>query len=104
MQQIDFRHGGPEFDRRYPDGIPTTVEISHAQWGPLSSGLVMYPAGHARNTTCDLAALLEHKFRLLAGLGVDDTDALVSRFTNMTKKSPKEIGSLYDFEIRGISA
>ncbi len=102
MQQIDFRHGGPEFDRRYPDGIPTTVEISHAQLGPLSSGLVMYPAGHARNTTCDLAALLEHKFRLLAGLGVDDTDALVGRFANMTKKSPQEFGTLYDFEIRGL--
>src|SRR5262245_50510447 len=74
MQQIDFRHGGPEFDMRYPDAIPTTVEISHSQLGPLSSGLIMYPAGHARNTTCDLESLLMHKFRLLAGLGVADTE------------------------------
>ena len=43
MQQIDFRHGGREYDRRYPDGIPTTVELDHAKLGPLSSGLVMYP-------------------------------------------------------------
>jgi 2-methylcitrate dehydratase len=103
MQQIDFRHGGPEFDRKYPDGIPTTVEISHTVLGPLSSGLVMYPAGHARNTSCELTALLEHKFRLLAKLGVDDTSALVNRFTNFAKKSPQEIGELYDFKIRGLA-
>jgi 2-methylcitrate dehydratase len=103
MQRIDFRHGGPEFDRRYPDGIPTTVELAHAQLGPISSGLVMYPAGHARNTTCDLAALLEHKFRLLAGLGVEDTDALMRRFTNLASKSAQDIGELYDFKIRGLS-
>jgi 2-methylcitrate dehydratase len=102
MQQVDFRHGGAEYDRRYPDGIPTTVEISHAALGPLSSGLVMYPAGHARNTTCDLTTLLEHKFRLLAGLGVDDTQALICRFTDLASKSPAEIAALYDFDIRGL--
>ena len=47
MQHIDFRHGGPEYDRRYPDGIPTTVELTHDTLGLLSSGLVMYPQGHA---------------------------------------------------------
>ena len=68
MRQIDFRHGGPDYDRCYPDGIPTTVELVHSRLGPLSSGLVMYPAGHARCETCDLSALLEGKFRLLAAL------------------------------------
>jgi 2-methylcitrate dehydratase len=101
MERIDFRHGGPEFDRKYPDGIPTTVEISHTELGRLSSGLVMYPAGHARNTTCDLTALLKYKFRLLAAIGVEDTSALVGRFTNLANKSPQEIGELYDFKIRG---
>ena len=55
MQQIDFRHGGPDYDRRYPDGIPTTVELSHAKLGPLTSGLVMYPQGHARADATELA-------------------------------------------------
>ena len=64
----------------------------------------MYPAGHARNTMCDLKALLEHKFGLLAGLGVDDTGQLVGRFTNLAKKSPQEIDALYDFEIRGLAS
>jgi 2-methylcitrate dehydratase len=103
MSHIDFRHGGPDFDSRYPDGIPTTVEIGHARLGPQSSGLVMYPQGHARCEPRELAALLEHKFRLLAGLGVDDVDGLVRRFTKLVEKSPIEIAGLYDFSIRGLA-
>jgi 2-methylcitrate dehydratase len=103
MNHVDFRHGGADFDSRYPDGIPTTVELGHAKLGPQSSGLVMYPQGHARANSEDLALLLEHKFRLLAALGVDDVDQLVSRFTRLAEKSPAEISSLYDFTIRGLA-
>src|SRR4051812_4119590 len=103
MQLIDFRHGGDDFDQRYPEGIPTSVEISHAKLGPLTSGLVMYPQGHARAHAIELPRFLEHKFRLLAGPAVDDVDALVARFTNMSQKSPERIADLYDFAIRGIS-
>jgi 2-methylcitrate dehydratase len=102
MLQIDFRHGGPEFDRRYPDGIPTTVELGHAKLGPLTSGLIMYPEGHARCDSGNLLALLRHKFRLLAGQAVEDTDALVARFTELAAKSPQQIADLYNFEIRGL--
>ena len=63
----------------------------------------MYPQGHARADANELHSLLEHKFRLLAGPAVDDVDALVSRFTNVAQKSPKQIADLYDFAIRGIS-
>lgn len=99
MERIEFRHGGPEYDAKYPDGIPTTLEIEHAELGRLSSGLVMYPEGHARNQSGNLDELLGHKFRLLASLGVADVDALYARFTNLADKSPAEIGSLLDFEL-----
>ena len=75
MKRIDFRHGGPDYDRQYPDGIPTTVEVSHAKLGPLTSGLVMYPQGHARAEGSGLASLLDHKFRLLTAPAVDDVGA-----------------------------
>lgn len=101
MRQIDFRHGGPDFDSRYPDGIPTSVEISHAKLGPLSSGLVMYPQGHARADAADLPRLLAHKCRLLTSSAVDDVDRFVARFSNLANKSPSDIASLYDFKIRG---
>ncbi|MDA7978368.1 MAG: MmgE/PrpD family protein [Pirellulales bacterium] len=100
MERIDFRHGGEEFDSRYPDGIPTTLDIEHAQLGDLSSGLVMYPLGHARNESKQLSDMLAHKFRLLASLGVDDVEALYRRFTGLRKKSAEEISALFDFELK----
>jgi 2-methylcitrate dehydratase len=99
MERIEFAHGGPEYDAKYPDGIPTSLEIEHAELGQRSSGLVMYPEGHARNTSGNLDRLLAHKFRLLAGLGVRDVDALYDRFTNLAGKSADDIARLYDFEI-----
>jgi 2-methylcitrate dehydratase len=102
MARIDFQYGGPDFDRRYPDGIPTTVDIMHGTLGALSSGLVMYPQGHARADSTNLAALLDHKFRLLAGLAVENPDSLLKRFTNFRDKSPKDIGDLYNFNIHGL--
>ena len=102
MDRIEFRHGGPEYDERYPDGIPTTIEIEHAALGKLSSGLIMYPEGHARNRSGHLDALLDHKFRILAALGVDDVDALYRRVTGLAGKTTREIAELYDFAIRGL--
>jgi 2-methylcitrate dehydratase len=99
IERIEFRHGGKEYDEKYPDGIPTTLEVEHARLGNLSSGLVMYPEGHARNTSGNLPALLQHKFRVLASLGVSDVDALYARFTNLAEKSAAEIADLYDFPI-----
>jgi len=102
MERIDFRHGGAEYDAKYPDGIPTLVEIDHASLGTLSSGLVMYPEGHARNQSGNLPALLEHKFRRLAGLGVADVDSLIARMTNLAAKSPVQVRDLYSFPIEHV--
>lgn len=101
IDKIEFRHGGREYDEKYPDGIPTTIDIAHDELGTLSSGLVMYPLGHARNTSGQLTSVLEHKFRTLASLGVRDVDQLASRFTALEAKSAEELRSLYDFEILG---
>jgi len=99
MERIDFRHGGAEYDAKYPDGIPTSVEIEHKTLGTLSSGLVMYPEGHARNASGNLASLLEHKFARLAGLGVRDAVGLKERMSNLEGKSAAAIRDLYNFEI-----
>jgi 2-methylcitrate dehydratase len=103
MRLIDFRHGGPDYDRGYPDGLPTTAEVVHAKLGPLTSGLVMYPAGHARCESENLVELLERKVRLLAEQGVEDVESFLARFTNVAAKSPQEIRELYDFQIRGVA-
>lgn len=100
MERIAFEHGGPEYDARYPDGIPTSIVITDDQGRRHDSGLVMYPAGHARNTTADLRRILDHKFRLLGHLAVEDTDALLNRL-DLADKSAQDIANLYDFTLRG---
>jgi len=99
MQRIEFRHGGPEYDAKYPDGIPTSIAITDATGARHDSGLVMYPAGHARNTSANLSDILRHKFRLLGGLAVKDSDAALANLTNLAAKSAKDIETLYDFPI-----
>lgn len=102
MQRIEFRHGGPDYDAKYPDGIPTTLEIDHHTLGHLTSGLVMYPEGHARNASGNLPALLNHKFHQLASLGIGNIDSLQQRLTNLISRTPAEIQSLYSFPITDI--
>jgi 2-methylcitrate dehydratase len=103
MERIDFKHGGEEYDRRYPDGIPTSVVITDDKGAELDSGLVMYPAGHARNSQADLDDLLDHKFRLMGGLAFQDPQPVIDRFNNLADKSADEIQTIHDFEyeVRG---
>ena len=104
MRKIDFRHGGPAYDARYPDGIPTMLEIEHAALGTLSSGLVMYPEGHARNAGTNLVRLLRLKFERLTTSAVDDPAHLYRRCTDLADKSAAEVAELYAFPIRGTAS
>lgn len=99
MDRIDFRHGGPEYDAKYPDGIPTSIRITDASGATHDSGLVMYPAGHARNTTADLADILNHKFGLLGGLASKDPKSLIARLSNLPEKSAADIATINHFPI-----
>ena len=58
IHMIEFEHGGQEYDDRYPDGIPTSMTVTLDGDRSYDSGLIMYPSGHARNTTCDLEDIL----------------------------------------------
>lgn len=99
MQKITFEHGGSEYDAKYPDGIPTSVIITSADGRKHDSDLVMYPAGHARNTTANLPDILNAKFSLLAGLALKNPQPIIDRFNNLAKLSARELAGLYDFEI-----
>lgn len=99
MQKITFAHGGPEYDAKYPDGIPTSVVITDDKGNEFDSGLVMYPAGHARNDTARLEDILRHKFELLGGLASRDAPSLVERFSNIAGKSAQDIAAINDFNL-----
>ena len=102
MEKIQFEHGGAEYDRNYPDGIPTSIVATLTDGTVLDSGFVMYPAGHARNTSADLAGILEHKFGLLGSIAVPasgNVSGLVSRLNGLGSMSASELIALYDFPI-----
>jgi 2-methylcitrate dehydratase len=103
MEKMTFKHGGEEYDKRYPDGIPTSIQITGTDGVEHDSGLVMYPTGHARNTTADLQDILAHKFKMLAGLatGGDDPAAkdLVTRYSKMGKKLAADVADIHNFHL-----
>merc|ERR1712190_699263 len=101
MAKITFSHGGPEYDAKYPDGIPTAIDISLKGGKQISSGMVMYPSGHARNTSADLRKILEHKNRMLGDIVFSDrsaVDAFVQRLVKMESASAADVAKLYDFD------
>jgi 2-methylcitrate dehydratase len=100
MELITFEHGGPEYDKGYPEGIPTSVVITDSQGNSFDSGLIMFPAGHAANKDADLNAILATKFKRLAELAVDNAQELIHSLENLEKKTAKEIELLYDANIK----
>merc|ERR1719190_119540 len=101
MAKISFSHGGPEYDAKYPDGIPTSIDITMKGGKKISSGLVMYPSGHARNTSANLKQILAHKNRMLGNIVFSDratVDKFVSNLVNMKSMSAGEVAKAYDFD------
>ncbi len=99
MEKVLFEHGGKDYDDRYPDGIPTSMVITDCQGQTHDSGMIMYPAGHARNTTHDLHDILRNKFDLLGEIASDEPVDLVARLSNIRLKDAQELASLLDFRL-----
>merc|ERR1719159_1159285 len=101
MQKVTFTHGGPEYDAKYPDGIPTSMDITMKGGKVMSSGLVMYPPGHARNTSADLKAILNHKNSMLGDIVFADkatTAAFVGKLQSLKSLSAAETQTIYEFD------
>lgn len=102
MEKIEFRHGGDEYDSKYPEGIPTSMQIELSEGQPLDSGLVMFPAGHARNTDADLNGILQHKFRMLGALAMTDEHdpgEIAERVSGIEQMSAEDLMGIYGFEL-----
>ncbi|HVT13834.1 MAG TPA: MmgE/PrpD family protein [Fimbriimonadaceae bacterium] len=102
MALMEFEHGGEEYDKRYPEGIPTSVAMTDEKGVAYESGLVMFPAGHARNTSADLRDILAHKFEMLGSLAVPDgkgASEVIGRLESLPNLSASELASLYDVEV-----
>ena len=102
MEKIIFEHGGEKYDKAYPDGIPTSAILTTKDGKELDSGFVMYPPGHARNTSSDLAGILKEKFRLMGKLGMDpsEVEKLIEKLQRFDQLTAQEILSIYVCPIR----
>jgi 2-methylcitrate dehydratase len=101
MERIDFQHGGLQYDKLYPEGIPTSLEIEFSEGRIAASGVIQFPLGHARSTAREFDDVLNTKFERLAKLGVDDVEGLAARFRKMRERTSAEIEALYDFQLHG---
>ena len=102
MERIEFEHGGEEYDRRYPDGIPTSMVIRMDDGSEFDSKLVMYPSGHARNSTADLASILATKFERMGAIALDDPTPVIARLNGVAELDAEALKGLWDFEIREV--
>jgi 2-methylcitrate dehydratase len=102
MDKVEFLHGGPDYDRNYPDGIPTSIRIETTEGRSYDSSMVMYPSGHARNKSANLEDILEHKFNMLGSLGLPDgadVAGYVARLQSIGNLRAHELASLFDVQI-----
>ena len=100
MEKIDVRHGGPSYDQRYPEGIPTSIRLQHDELGTVDSGLIMYPLGHSKSDFLVTKDILRTKIDSLASQGSDEPQAIMSRCEDLQNASTEEVQSLYSFNLR----
>ena len=80
-------------------GFPRRLRINLADGRELDSGFVMYPSGHARNTTGDLKDILAHKADLLGRIAMDDPGSIIDRCNGIGELDAPGLLSLFDCQI-----
>lgn len=102
MSKIEFLHGGEEYDSKYPEGIPSSIQIDLADGTTHDSGFVMFPGGHARNTDVNLKEILQHKFKLLGGIGLNSEELprFLNNLNNLDEMGNDELQDIYDCNIK----
>jgi 2-methylcitrate dehydratase len=101
MSKISFSHGGPEYDAKYPDGIPTSMIITLTDGTTISSGQVMYPSGHARNVSANLKRILAFKNLMLGDIvfqSREEVSSFVGKLESMKSLSASEVLDVYNFD------
>lgn len=102
MDKISFAHGGSDYDSKYPEGIPTSLQVCLEGGDVLDSGLIMFPVGHASCSSANLEAMLQAKSALLGALAFADetqADGFVQRFLRVGNLCPQELLALTDVPI-----
>jgi len=103
MEKINFVWGGKQFDDLYPEGIPVQLDVNFTNGTNATSGIIMYPCGHSKNTECDIYSLLDHKNEMFLNYTFNNSTSLMTGFLNklnsMENMTNKELESIYEADI-----
>ena len=101
MEKFTIEYGGPDYDIKYPEGIPTTLYVTYDD-KIISSGFQMFPGGHARNTSLDLYDVLNYKFNLFGELALENDEMLdfISNLQNIENLSNMDLRGIYNCNIK----
>ena len=80
--------------------LEAAMIITDKNGDKFDSGFVMYPPGHARNSTHDLDGILDHKNEMLGDICVADIGAALSKLNGLRSKSPAEIKDIYNIKMK----
>ena len=102
MGKIEFTHGGVEYDSKYPEGIPTSMELKTTSVKIFDSVLVMFPGGHARFQDISAKEVLSHKFKLLGKLGLErhELQRFMINLANIGEMTNEDLQDIYDCNIK----
>ena len=70
--------------------------------GELDSDFIMYPSGHARNTTADLQSILATKFQRMGALALEDQEPVIDRMNALPKLDAEALKQIWDFKIKDV--
>lgn len=104
MKKVQIQHGGPEYDSKYPEGIPTSLRITHKSLGEIDQPLLMFPMGHARNKDPDFLEVLKCKYDAMVELGAQQPEQVHAATSNLVEKTPEEVQQMCAFNIKGVDA
>lgn len=101
MAKCTFTHGGKSYDEKYPEGIPTSISVTLKDGKKFDSGFVMFPSGHARNTTANLKDILNYKNNLLGRLALGETELKekLSKLNSIESATNKDLQKFYECKI-----
>ena len=93
-----YRARGLEYDRLYPEGLPTCVSITHSRLGELDSDRILFPLGHAHSDLEKTRTFVDEKFRRLVA-GAVESPQFIQRHLCLTNAPPDHVANLYSFRL-----
>lgn len=98
MSKIDVIDGGTSYNKHYPEGLPSNLNIYFKDGTRFSSGMTKFPCGHANNKTVDSKIMLLNKFGIFGSLGLDNRSLIkyIVNLQNIDEMSNEELTRLYN--------